>query len=247
MSICELLDITCGSVLAVVGCGGKTSIIRLIADKNTDRKVLISPTTKILPMTDDDADDGVISRGTVCQCEAHIPQTGLQCLGVYNDETGKLEALPGHILAKLVPRYDVSLLEADGSQGLPCKGWRCYEPVVPEYCTHTVGIVTMRALGAKVSGATVHRIPEFSSLTGLHEGDFIDMQALVIMVCSPQGMFKNSVGRRYLIVNQVEDDPSADAARAFLREVRNKDEKHFDSYFEKLLYGSVFTDTWQEG
>ena len=247
----DLLDITGGSVIAVVGCGGKTSLIELLADRFRDKKVLVSPTTKMLPMNI----RGITLRETLRQCEEYEPQPGIQQLGLWNPARGKLEALPDEILARLVSRCDITLLEADGSRGLPCKGWRANEPVVPHYCTHTVGIVTLAALGkAAVQNIVpngnlgfqprqqVHRLPEFLALTGLKEGETITTEALQAMVCGRRGMFQNSAGRRFLLVNQVEDNAASCAARDFLRTVKEK----YPHRFEKLLYGSVHKNCWQE-
>jgi len=209
-----------------------------MADRLRDKKVLISTTTKIYPPKMKD----VVLCETLRECEEHEARTGVQCMGLLNSASGKLEALPEAFLAGLQQRYDVVLLEADGSRGLPCKGWRANEPVVPPYCTHTVGIVTMNALGKQAGEKTVHRLPEFFALTGVGEGRTITAAALEAMVCDPNGMFKNSAGQRYVIVNQAEDEETAIAARSFLLAIN---EKH-PARFEKLLFGSVHNDAWQE-
>ena len=208
------------SVVAVVGCGGKTSLIERIAGDIADRRVLVSPTTKMFPL--------------------NLP--GADCRGILNPATGKLEALPPIELAELAPQYDIALLEADGSRGLPCKGWREDEPVVPVYATHTVGIVTLNALGKAATGDTVHNLAQFLELTGLREGQAITAKALRDMVCARGGMFKNSLGNRILLVNQVEDEATADAAREFLRAIKAGN----PGCFSKLLFGSVYRDKWWE-
>jgi len=218
--IVKVLGVPLPGVLAVVGCGGKTSLIGRLAGGYPDRRVLISPTTRMYPMRAGNAD----------------------CLGVPCDETGKLKALPPGELARLIPGYDLTLLEADGSRGLPCKGWREDEPVVPEYCSHTVGVVAMNGLGRAATEETVCNLPLFLALTGLREGVAITAQALRDMICAPGGMFKNSVGERILLVNQVEDERTADIAREFLRGVGCA----HPGLFAKLLYGSVHHDSWRE-
>jgi len=190
------LEITCGSVVSVIGCGGKTSLINHIAKCNKDKKVLISPTAKMFPIISAD----VVLCDTLDDCLRHEPHVGIQCLGQKNKETGKLEALPEQVLADMVPHYDIVLLEADGSRSLPFKGWRDDEPVVPKYSTHTVGLVTLDSLGCKATEENVHNLCEFLSLTGLNKGDIITQEAVETMVCSPHGMFKNAVGEKYLIV-----------------------------------------------
>ena len=238
MQLINFLDITKGSVIAVAGCGGKTSFIELLAGRLRDKKILISPTAKMFPVNM----EGITSCETLEQCSRHEPHTGIQCLGLLNTDSGKLEALPSGVLAGLVPLYDVSLLEADGSRGLPCKGWLTDEPVVPDYCTHTVGIVTMNALGMQAAQTIVHRLPEFLALTGLNEGQTITLQALEAMVCDPRGMFHNSAGQRLLLVNQIEDDITARTAILFLQDIKTK----YPNRFARLLFGSIHLDSWQE-
>jgi probable selenium-dependent hydroxylase accessory protein YqeC len=238
MPVTDYLDIRNGSIVAVVGCGGKTSLIELVADRMRDRKVLISTTTKIYPPKMKD----IVLCDNLRQCEEHEPRTGIQCMGLLNSASGKLEALPEAFLAQLQARYDIVLLEADGSRGLPCKGWLANEPVVPGYCTHTVGLITMGALGKSAGENTVHRLPEFFALTGMGEGQTITQAALEAMVCAPTGMFKNSAGKRYIIVNQVEDSAAAAAALSFLQAVKEK----YPARFEKLLFGSVRRDAWRD-
>jgi probable selenium-dependent hydroxylase accessory protein YqeC len=209
-----------------------------MADKLRNRKVLISTTTKIFPPKMKD----IMLCETLQECEEHEPREGIQCFGLLNRTSGKLEALPESILAELIPRYDIVLLEADGSRGLPCKGWLTNEPVVPCFCTHTAGLVTMNGLGRAAEETVVHRLPEFLALTGLREGDAITTQALEAIVCAPGGMFKNSAGQRYLLVNQVEDDETTRAALSFLQTIKEK----YPNRFAKLLFGSVHQDAWQE-
>jgi probable selenium-dependent hydroxylase accessory protein YqeC len=256
------MDITTGSVIAFVGCGGKTSLIELIADQLREKMVLVTTTTKMFPMGMND----VVLCETLEQCLGHEPKAGIQCMGLLNKASGKLEALPIKLLAETVLQYDLALIEADGSKGLPCKGWLASEPVVPPFCTHTVGIITMNPLHKVATDTTVHRLPEFLALTGLKEGEAITMQALEAMVCGSGGMFK-SVGSgewgigngewgamsneqgaisnergRYLIVNQVEDDETARVAQAFLEGIKEK----YPGRFKRLLYGSVLLDNWEE-
>ena len=236
--ISALLDIKTGSLVSVVGCGGKTSLIKLLAAENNNRKVLVSPTTKTFPMIS----DGVILCDTLESSINHKPQTGIQCLGVYNKRNKKLEALPESILTGTIKQYDIVLIEADGSRWLPCKGWRSNEPVVPSYSTHTVGVISMSALGKAATAETVHHLPEFLALTGLEEGEIITDQVLEDMVCLPGGMFKNSVGEKYLLVNRVEDEETVKITKSFLGNIKEK----YPDRFKRLIYGSVHRNEWHE-
>jgi probable selenium-dependent hydroxylase accessory protein YqeC len=235
-SLSALLDISARSIVSVVGCGGKTSLIELIADENRNKKVLVSPTTKIFPIHSDE----VVLCGTLESSIEHTPRTGIQYLGVLNKRNGKLEALPKYALAALATLYDIVLMEADGSRGLPCKGWLKNEPVIPFFSTHTVGVVSLYALKKQATKEFVHHLPEFLSLTGLNEGDIITEQAIENMICAPFAMFKNSVGKNYLVVNKVEDEQTEKHALEFLGKIKTK----YPKMFNGLIYGSVHRNLW---
>lgn len=223
--------------IAVIGCGGKTTFINSLAYECSYLKVLITPTTKIKPMDD----IGVSLCNTMQACERHKPKTGVQCFGIQNSATGKLEALPIELLEKAYRQYELVLLEADGSRGLPCKGWLDSEPVIPDFVTHTVGVVTMNAIGAPADEHSVLRLPEFLRLTHLEHNAPITVGALTSMVCAPDGMFKNARGKAHLFVNQAEDEETEENARAWLCNIQ----KTYPEKLASLAYGSAQKNTWQ--
>lgn len=224
------------AAVAVVGCGGKTTFAESLARQYKDQKVLISPATKIMPVKSED----VTLCETMQQCIRHKPTKGIQCLGIKNNRTGKLEGLPVEFLKTIFPQYDLAVLEADGSAGLPCKGWAEYEPAVPRFCTHTAGIVTLNALGRPAGRSTVHRMGLFTQLTGICEGDIITIQGIADMICKPEGMFKNSAGRRFLFINQVETAKQMKGAQALAAHIRQQSL----IAFEHIAYGSARQNSW---
>ena len=237
-SIGRLLGLGDKAIIAVIGCGGKTTLISSLAKEYRQKKVLVTPTTKIFPMSGED-----ITLLTIAQkCLSHVPLKGIQCLGVLNETTGKLEALQQEQLEKIIPQYDLVLLEADGSSGLPCKAWLDYEPVIPSYCTHTIGVVTLNALGKAAGTDSVHRLPEFLKLTCLSPDEAISMQALSAMVCAENGMFKRSIGKQCIFVNQAEDEYSSLAAANWLNEIQTANPGRFSC----LAYGSALKNSWSE-
>jgi len=223
------------SVVAVIGCGGKSTFIETLAHECRDRKVLITPTTKMRPIRR----EGFVLRLTTQECASHKALKGIQCLGALNETSGKLEALPPELLESMLSQYDIVLLEADGSQGLPCKGWLPDEPVIPHYCTHTLGIVTMDALGKPADSDTVLRLPEFTALTGLRKGNAINAGALTSMVCAENGMFRTGRGRQSIFVNKAENDTVL--AEGWLLNIKQT----YPDRFACLAYGSALTNKWR--
>jgi len=226
------------AVIAVIGCGGKTTFIENLANEYRHRKVLITPTTKIWHMPD----ENIVVRTTSQESITHKPIKGIQYLGILNKLSNKLEALEPELPEEVRLQYDLVLLEADGSQGLPCKGWLPGEPVIPDYCTHTVGITTISALGKRADSDTVLRLPEFQKLTGLQKGDPITRQALKQMVCAGNGMFRNAVGSQSIFVNHAEDNAGISDAMELLSEIRQE----YPERFALLAYGSAQENSWKE-
>ena len=228
------------AVIAVIGCGGKTTFIESLANEYRHKKVLVTPSTKIFPMHG----EAVILRKTEAECLTHRPVNGIQCLGVLNKRTGKLEALRQDHLDRIIPHYDIVLIEADGSNGLPCKGWLQNEPVIPLQCRHTLGIVTLTALGKAADENTVFRLDEFLKLTGLRQGDVITRQALTDMVCARKGMFHNSINnntnKQSVFVNQVEDENCASITKEWLKGIKELTGERFF----RLAYGSARMNKW---
>lgn len=223
------LELGSKSIVAVVGCGGKTSLIKQLAQQYRHTKVLVSPTTKIYPMQSD-----VLCTTNKAAADC-MPRAGVTCCGAKNAKTGKLEALDGQVLEQIMPRYDLVLLEADGSRGLPCKGWQAHEPVIPACATHTIGVVTLGGLGRPATENWVHNLPEFLALTGLKRGETIGFDALAAMVCGQQGMLRNAVGRPIVLLNQVESARAEQSARTLLAKI----ERRSGAKRPMLLYGSV--------
>ena len=55
MSLKEIIDIKNNYIISIVGCGGKTTLMYLLANElKTDNKVLVSTTTKIFSPTKDE-------------------------------------------------------------------------------------------------------------------------------------------------------------------------------------------------
>lgn len=203
------------------------------------KKVLITPTTKMFPVVHAD----VLLCQTLPACIQHQAMTGVQCLGIQNHTSGKLQSLPQDLLRAIVPQYDIVLMEADGSAGLPCKGWLPHEPVIPSYCTHTAAIVTLQALGQPADENTVHRLSAFCALTNTHPGTYISITTLVEMICAPQGMLKNSRGNCSLWINQVEDTRSVEQAKQLIAAICRRNPDQLNGFF----YGSAKKDQWIKG
>jgi probable selenium-dependent hydroxylase accessory protein YqeC len=237
-----------GPVCTVIGSGGKTSLIWLLAKSQRRRKVLVSPTTKMYPPPPELRWYDRYFSGQGLLPEAGAP--GISLAGVFNKNTGKLEALPGDALALLIPGYDLTLLEGDGARGLPLKGWAAHEPQVPPCTSVTIGVIPLLPPGKKVSKELVFRLPRFKDLSGAEEGDSLEPAHLAAVIGGPagtpdsggqrkgRGLFAAARGRKLLFFNQVEDDARREQARAILALLPEA----FRAGLAGIIAGSVMQD-----
>ncbi len=223
-------------VLSVIGCGGKTTFVNTLANECKNYKVLVTPSTKIANITY----KNVIFKTDLDSIRSHKAIIGVQCLGILNTTLGKITAMPLEDLEDIIGDYSLTIIEADGSAGRPCKGWKDTEPVIYNNTTYTIGIVTLQALDKAVSDETVFRKEEFKKLTGLQENDIITQKDLIKMVCSKDGMFKNAVGEKSLLVSKIETREDEEKANSFIKIIN----ENYKDMFTHIAYGSAINNCW---
>lgn len=157
MQLYEKLAIRRG-VTAVIGSGGKTTLLRTLS-RELPGTVILTTTTHILPFAGMPllpGDDAEAVRRALADSRA-------VCLGTPAAE-GKLTApaLPFSVLAQLA---DYVLVEADGSRQLPLKAHAAHEPVIPGETGQVLCVVGARGFGRPICD-TVHRPEIFCALTG---------------------------------------------------------------------------------
>lgn len=205
MRLSELLDIRPG-VIAVIGGGGKTSLLRTLGEELAagGARVLLCATTKIFPFQDvpslPDPSEDALARAL----EAH----GLVCAGAPVPGTGKLTA-PGVPMARLAELADYVLAEADGAAGRPLKAHAAHEPVIPAEANQILCVAGASGFGRPVREA-VHRPERFCSLTGLEPGDPATPEALARVLQLEASPAWPPVR---VFVNQAEEEAAMAAAR----------------------------------
>ena len=122
MTLSQLLDIRPG-VTAVIGGGGKTTLLRTLGEELAGQHpVLLCTTTKILPFSD------LPCARTAAELDELRRAHQLLCAGTDVPGTGKLTA-PETPMAVLAEQFDYILVEADGAARRPLKAHAPHEPV----------------------------------------------------------------------------------------------------------------------
>jgi len=178
----ELLEVMPG-VTAVIGSGGKTTLLRMLAGELAARgqTVLMCTTTHILPF------DGLVNLADPGELELEeaLRAGGPVCAGTAESATEKLTALPIP-MARLARLARYVLVEADGARGLPLKAHAAHEPVLPAQAGQTICVVGLSGLGRPAAQAA-HRPEIFARLAGVETDAPVTPEA-VARVLNAEGL-----------------------------------------------------------
>ena len=210
MNLAEaLLPLAPSGVVALVGAGGKTSALFRLAREAADRgrTVLATTTTHMLDPRLEGRDVRVrLQPGLEFpgpdDPEPAVP--GVTFLASRAVEAGKVKGVHPSRIPGLRARWDLVLVEADGSRRLPVKAPGPYEPALPDGPALVLGVIGLGCLGRPMDAATVHRPGIFARITGCAPGEPIGWTHLAALAAHPEGIFKGAAGARALLLNQAD-------------------------------------------
>ena len=199
MELAKLLDIHPG-VTAVIGGGGKTTLLRTLGEELAEEsRVLLCTTTKIFPFHD------LPCAMTAEELNSLRRELRLMCAGTPVPGTEKLTAPPVP-MAELAAWFDYVLVEADGSAQRPFKAHASHEPVIPAEASQVICVVGASGVGKPTWEAT-HRPELYAQLAGVSVEDPVapETEAAVLQA---EGLHHR------IYVNQVEARQDLAAAEA---------------------------------
>ena len=199
MELAKLLDMHPG-VPAVIGGGGKTTLLRTLGEELAEEsRVLLCTTTKIFPFHD------LPCAMTAEELNSLRRELRLMCAGTPVPGTEKLTAPPVP-MAELAAWFDYVLVEADGSAQRPFKAHASHEPVIPAEASQVICVVGASGFGKPIREAT-HRPELYAQLAGVSVEDPVapETEAAVLQA---EGLHHR------IYVNQVETRQDLAAAEA---------------------------------
>jgi len=223
MLISKALGLKEKAFISLVGAGGKSTLFKRLAEElaHKNKRMILTTATKMFSWQL----APFIKKGRLV--EGHDEETiwkyikkyfsveskagRLAVIGEKIEDSGeeKVSGPPPEWLDKWWEEslVDFILIEADGGAGRPVKAPAPHEPVIPLSTTDLVGVIGIDALGLSLQEENVFRSEIFSRLTGLKLGEKIGIEALSLLICHPEGLFKGAPPgcRRHLFINKAEN------------------------------------------
>ena len=229
--ILSVLNLGARENVAIVGGGGKTSLMFALAEAlgSKGKRVVLSTTTKVwqgeagrapkiilFPYGDmvlEEIEEGLESHGHVFVGHSII-------------EPGKVKGITADQADELFEKdwIDYVIIEADGSKGRPLKVHAEHEPIVSRSSTLVIAVVGLDALGKDLGPDVVFRQELFMKLTGLKAGEKISEASMTEVFSSPDGLFKTAPphARRVVFLNKIDALPDPGAARSLAGAIMGK-------------------------
>lgn len=191
--ITELLPLGSCPIVSVIGAGGKTTIVKQLAEELG--RAVITTTTHMLkeaPLAASAA-DAMLSEGIVW-CGT--------------DEGHKISMPPFLDELKDIPL----IIEADGSKHKPFKVPAAHEPAVYERSTAVIGVLGLNSLGKSISEAAF-RPNDTAAFLRTYTEHIISEEDFCAVIASPCGLQKNSRGKFFAVLSHADTPERMGAAR----------------------------------
>jgi len=207
----RLLGSPAPAVVGVIGSGGKSSIIALLARKFSRRgeRVLVSTTTRVYPFP------GLALVENLSDIRRALSPGRAVFLGRRLDSEGKLEGPVGPGLPILRDQADRILIEGDGARRHPLKIHLPRDPALPSGVDLALMILGASALGRAAGAETIHRFGRAPVPSAFREGEPIEPDPVARMALAPEG-YRGKAGGAPLriLVNQADENPEGASALA---------------------------------
>jgi len=193
--------------IAIVGGGGKTSLMIALADAlgRAGARVVTTTTTKVWltqarlaprvifrhnhPLWREDLGRGLSESRSVFVAERPL-------------ESGKAQGIDPAVCDELFTSgaSDYIIAEADGAAGRSVKAHAPHEPVIPQSSTVVVAMAGLDCLGRPANSLTVFRLDFFLRMTGMREGQTLTVESVSRLFKGVAGLFKGSPPEAGLVV-----------------------------------------------
>lgn len=237
----DLFNIEMGNIISIVGSGGKTTLLLfLAAELSHNYNVLVTTSAKIFKPSINQYDsiftnvESFINSNLINKNNITVISKSI------NESNNKLIGIDDNDLEKLINYFDVILIEADGSNKLPLKGWKNHEPPVLKKTNKIIGIIPVSVLGRNIDNSFIYGYDEFKKIAG--NNSQVDEETIKNICISENGIFKNSTGEKYLFINQA--DTEQDKEKSI--KIADYIYKNIENIDFKIVIGSLHEEKFYE-
>lgn len=233
MKIKDIIGFKEKEVVSIVGAGGKTSLMNLLAKEiSSNENVLITTTTKIYKPTNNEVDYLYLDyKDLISNLNK---KKSIFAYGSSINIDNKLIGIKKDDIKDLKEYFNKIIIEADGSKCKDLKAWNENEPVISDETTITLGVLSLSTIGIEIKDENIHRLEIFRNLINNKNATNVDFNILIEVIFNENGLFKNSNGRRILFLNKL--DKYNNDIEIFLKLIK---ENNKDRLIEKVIYGSL--------
>jgi probable selenium-dependent hydroxylase accessory protein YqeC len=198
-NLVSALDLGSRELVALVGGGGKTSLLFALAEElHQGKKLVVTSTTTKVRHREAQRSPCIVFTGSVPSWKDKL------CEGLQNHghvflargplDSGKVDGINPALVNEMYQEggIDYIVLEADGASGRPVKVPADHEPVIPSSSTKVVAMLGLEAIGKQMGPEVVFREDLFCKLTGLESGELLTPTVLARLFLKPEGLFKGT-------------------------------------------------------
>ena len=210
------------ATVCVVGAGGKKSTLFALADR-LDRPVVTASVR--IPIFDDRVAAVRVTEDPVTALDEAGPDDWPLGLVPERERSDRYLGYDAETVAEIADAAPgATLAKADGARLREFKAPGDHEPQIPSNADVVVPIASAHVVGEPLTEELVHRPEEVAAITGREVGDEIRPADVATVLASPAGGLKGVPGGATAIpvVNKVDDEADADAARAIAGEILHR-------------------------
>jgi len=214
--LCDLIDLPLSPLIAIVGAGGKTTTMYILASELAQRgkRVITTTTTQIFYPEPGATDTLIVASRTdtlLKKIDEALQQYHRVTVAGAVLRTEKLAGLQPEQPYELLVRSgaDVVIVEADGARHRMIKAPAEHEPVIPLQTNVALLLMSAEVVNQTLSDRIAHRPELVAKVTGIHMGDVLSPAVIARLINSEQGALKNlpETASAYLLVTNASMAP----------------------------------------
>lgn len=233
------------AVVSIVGAGGKTSLMFILARElsTSGYKVLTTTTTKIFHPTTQESPATIISEDseTIIKEARSLLSNTLHLSAAAGRESAhdKLIGLQPGVIKQILRAnlFDYILVEADGAARRSLKACASYEPVVPRFTDTIISVAGLDVIGKPLTEEWVFRSHLYSSITGLPLTQAVTEESIaeILLHDSKKITTDKASTRRVAFLNKADNSQLINSGKRITAAIEKKNK----DIFQRIIIGAL--------